>query len=176
MTTVEIILSIICIAEAAVIVVGYARHSVIMDDARLSDVQLRDLVRRTQDSVELKTIMLRSVTQWSETLSDRLDSQSLQFQKLVKSYEDLARQVGKSENENAKTLTADEAGEMLAKRAGGIYAKIAAAANLGETIIEVEGELGRGVYADLKSMGYTVDRVPIIGKQVWLISWANKSK
>jgi len=40
----------------------------------------------------------------------------------------------------------------------------------------VEGELGRGVYADLTSLGYTVDRVPIIGKQVWLISWANKSK
>jgi methyl-accepting chemotaxis protein len=176
MTTVEIILSIICIAQAATIVISYTHHSKIISDSRLSDAELRDLVRRAQDNLDIKTSTLRSVTQWSETLSDRLDSQSLQFQKLVKSYEDLARQVGKSENENAKTLTADEAGELLANRAGGIYAKIAAAANLGETIIEVEGELGRGVYADLTSLGYTVDRVPIIGKQVWLISWANKSK
>ena len=84
--------------------------------------------------------------------------------------------MGKSENEYAKKLTADEANEILANKAGGIYAKIAAAANLGETIIEVEGELGRGVFADLKIMGYTVDRVPITGKQVWLISWMNKAK
>jgi methyl-accepting chemotaxis protein len=176
MTNVEIILSIICIAEAAAIVIGYSRHSEIMSDARLSDAELRDLVRRTHDRMDVKTSMLRSVTQWSETLSDRLDSQSLQLQQLVKSYEELFRQVGKSENEDVKKLTADEAGELLANRAGGIYAKIAAAANLGETIIEVEGELGRGVFADLTSLGYVVNRVPIAGKHIWLISWTSKPK
>jgi hypothetical protein len=176
MTTVEIILSIICIAQSAAIAIGYARHSEIMSDARESESQHVELIRRTQESLDMKTSMLRSVTQWSEMLSDRLDCQSIQFQELVKSYEDLVRQMGKSENEYAKKLTADEANEILANRAGGIYAKIAAAANLGETIIEVEGELGRGVFADLKIMGYTVDRVPITGKQVWLISWMNKAK